>query len=146
MSLRNSLFLKSTTVAVFGLAVLSVSGESKRATYSTEASVPASISPAIPQGQADETDVKGLVIAIHPTGFVPEEIEVTKGRYLFIVQNRSGIRDLTFQLDREAGGRVHENHDQNLQWKKEFDLHPGTYVLSVVDHPHWRCAIKVKAP
>ena len=94
---------------------------------------------------ADQSDVHGLVFAIRPTGFDPPQIELEKGTYLFIVQNRCGIRDLTFRLDREAGNKLHEVHDQKLQWKKQFDLNPGTYVLSVADHPEWRSVITVKA-
>ncbi len=97
-----------------------------------------------PANAADKSDVQGLVFAILPTGFIPADVELTDGRYLFIIQNRCGIRDLTFQLDRQTGGRLHEVHDQKLQWKKQFDLQPGTYVLSVVDHPAWRSVIKVK--
>lgn len=106
---------------------------------------PVSSAPVTLPEQSTEQDVQGLVIALRPNGFSPAEIEVTDGRYLFIVQNRVGVRDISFQLDREGGGKLHEVHDQKLQWKKEFDLHPGTYVLSVVDHPKWRCVITVKS-
>jgi hypothetical protein len=94
---------------------------------------------------ADKSNVHGLVFAIRPTGFDPAQVELEKGTYLFIVQNRCGIRDLTFRLEREAGARLHEVHDQKLQWKKQFDLNPGTYILSVADHPEWRSVITVKA-
>ena len=92
----------------------------------------------------DRTNVEGVVFAVRPTGFNPPEVNLAKGRYLFIVQNRSGIRDLTFQLDREAGERLHEVHDQKLQWKKIFDLNPGTYMLTVAGHPEWRSVITVR--
>lgn len=89
-------------------------------------------------------ELLGLVIAIRPNGFSPPEIEITDGRYVLVVQNHSGLRDLTFQLDREGGERLHQVQAQRSKWSKEFDLHPGTYVLSVVDHPEWQCLIKVK--
>ncbi len=150
MSLRWSLFLKSTGVAVLALAVLTVPGESKnerRATASREASVGAPASGVVTQplpSQSQNQDVHGLVIAIHPTGFTPPEMEVAAGRYLFIVQNRSGIDDLAFRFDRQNADKLHEVRDHRLQWKKQFDLHPGTYVLSVVDHPEWTCVVTVK--
>jgi hypothetical protein len=93
---------------------------------------------------AERADVEGIVFAVQPTGFDPPDVSLAKGSYLFIVQNRSGIRDLTFQLDREAGGKLHEVHDQKLQWKKIFDLNPGSYVLTVVEHPEWRSVITVR--
>jgi len=97
-----------------------------------------------PAPAADTSDVKGLVIAIRPTGFIPAQIDLTDGTYLFMVQNRCGIRDLTFRFDRDTGERLTEVHDQKLQWKKEFALYPGTYILSVVNHPQWRSVINVK--
>ncbi len=91
----------------------------------------------------DAKETRGLVIAVRPAGFVPPEIDLTDGRYVLIVQNQCGIRDLTFRLDREAGERLHEVHTTQARWKAAFDLHPGTYVLSVVDHPNWQCLIRV---
>ena len=89
-------------------------------------------------------DVQGLVVALRPAGFTPSAFELTEGKYLFIVQNRCGIRGLTFQMFRDSGEKLHEVNDRKPQWKNQFDLHPGTYVLSVLDHPEWRCVIKVK--
>jgi hypothetical protein len=111
----------------------------------TPAAIQALNAGAISPGQSPDGDVQGLVIALRPSGFSPSEIEIAEGRFLFIVQNRCGIRDLTFRLDREGGERLYEVHDRKLQWKKEFDLSPGTYVISVVDHPEWSCLIRVKA-
>ena len=97
------------------------------------------------QGQAGAQDVLGLVIPLRPTGFVPAELEITDGRYLLIVENRCGIRDLTFHLDREGGERLHEAQEHKLQWKEKFNLRPGSYVLSVLEHPEWHCVIKVRS-
>jgi len=97
-----------------------------------------------PEQSGSGQELLGLVIAIRPNGFSPSEFEITDGRYVVLVQNRSGLRELTFQLDREGGERLHQVRAQRSKWSKEFDLHPGTYVLSVVDHPEWQCLIKVK--
>jgi hypothetical protein len=126
--MRISLFPKKIGVTAFALMILAVST--------------ALASP--PQEDTDQSDVKGLVIALLPTGFDPAEIEIPKGRYLFHVQNRCRVRDLAYRLEFESGEQVHEVHDKKMQWKKEIDLHPGTYVLSVVDHPDWRSTIRVK--
>jgi len=95
--------------------------------------------------EKSQPDVQGLIVALRSNGFSPAAIVVADGRYLFIVQTRVRLRDLTYQLDREGGVKLHEVNDQKLQWKKEFDLQAGTYVLSVVDHPKWHCVITVKA-
>jgi len=144
--MRSSLFLKAGVVFTFLViafgALTAKSKDSRVSTPSASSSQPVPPSEAF-QEQADQ-DVQGLVIAIRPTGFVPSEIELTSGTYLFVVQNRCGIRDLTLRLDRDTGERLVEVHDQRSQWKKAFNLNPGTYVLSVVDHPKWRCVITVK--
>ncbi len=91
-------------------------------------------------GQAEPA---GVVITLHPSGFVPPQMQVANGRYLLLVLNRSGIRDLEFDLDREAGGRLHSVRDGRPKWKERFDLTPGRYVLSVANHAEWKCVITV---
>lgn len=97
------------------------------------------------QQEKAQPDVQGLIIALRANGFSPAEIAVPDGHYLFIVQTRVRLRDLSYRLDRDGGEKLHEVQDQKPQWKKEFDLQAGTYVLSVADHPKWRCVITVKA-
>lgn len=97
-----------------------------------------------PTQSGSSQELQGLVIAIRPSGFSPAEVEITDGRYVLVVQNRSGLRDLTFQFDRQGGERLHQVRAQRSKWSKQFDLHPGTYVLSVADHPEWQCLLKVK--
>jgi|GEM_PF-3280677 len=94
---------------------------------------------------ADRSNVEGIVFSVQPYGIEPSEVNIAKGSYLFIVQNRTNVRDLTFRIDRQAGGRVHEVRGQKLQWKKIFDFNPGTYELTVADHPEWRSVITVRA-
>ena len=94
---------------------------------------------------AESETLKGLVFAVHPTGFVPPEVTIGEGRYSFIVHNRTGLSDLTFTLDRENAARVHELRTNKRRWNGRFDLHPGRYVLSVIDHPEWRSLITVTA-
>jgi hypothetical protein len=86
-------------------------------------------------------DLTALVFAVRATGFDPDELTVSSGRYLIVVQNRSGLRDLTFRFERETGERLHEVRPQGLNWKRQFELQPGTYILSEANHPgvKWRC-------
>jgi hypothetical protein len=92
----------------------------------------------------DTSNVEGLVFSIQPFGIEPGEVNVAQRSYLLIVQNRSGIRDLTFRVETEAGSKLYEIRNQKLQWKKIFDLNPGRYVLTVVEHPEWRTVITVR--
>ncbi len=134
---------------VTGLVLLSaldfISGRPQRV-ISSNTNTPLGTSPRVGTAPVllPEQSGEGLVIAIRPDGFVPSNIELTKGRYIFIVQNHSGIRDLTFRLDRDTGERIYEVRSQKPRWKNAFDLQPGSYVLSIVDHPKWLCTIRVK--
>lgn len=77
-------------------------------------------------------------------GFEQTEIERPKGHQLIYVLNRSGIAQLSFQLDRLVGrGHLKEVALPATKgaWRDEIDLGPGEYRLSVVDHPDWTCHI-----
>jgi hypothetical protein len=84
-----------------------------------------------------------LVFVVRPFGFTPNDITVAAGRYLIVLQNRSGRRDLTFRIDRENGERLHEGRSERLDWKRQFDLQPGNYIVSEISHPEWSCLIRV---
>ena len=88
-------------------------------------------------------DLKALVFAVRPTGFTPNETTVAEGRYLIVLQNRTRRRDLVFQIDGENGKRVKEVRQDRLDWKQQFDLQPGTYVISEANHSELRCVIRV---
>jgi hypothetical protein len=84
-------------------------------------------------------------ITIRPTGFDPSEVVLPRGRFVLAIDNRSGLSDLTFRLDREAGGRVREARmpREQLGWRSVIDPPPGLYVLTAAEHPEWACRIQV---
>lgn len=84
-------------------------------------------------------------ITIRPTGFDPAEVTLPRGRFLLAVDNRSGLDELTFRLDREGAGRLHEVRmtREQLGWRKVLDPPPGVYVLTEAGHPDWVCRVRV---
>ena len=96
-----------------------------------------------PLAAQERRDLMALVFEVRPSGFMPDEVDVSSGRYLIVLHNRTGRRDLTFRLDRENGERLREVRQQQLDWKGQFDLQPGNYILSELEHPEWRCVIRV---
>jgi len=88
-----------------------------------------------------------ISVKITPTGFEPSEVSCSEGAYLIGVYNRSGLRTVDLQLDREAGNRLHEVTvpREMLDWKRVVELAPGRYILSEVNHPEWSCKINVSA-
>jgi hypothetical protein len=112
------------------------------------ASARAWLSPSAPVTVADddEDDVQVLVLTLRPTGFEPSEAALTKGKHLLVVQNRTGLESFTLRLDRENGGKLHEVRlSRKLDWRQQFDLMPGSYVLTEAEHPDWTCRITVNA-
>jgi hypothetical protein len=94
--------------------------------------------------QADSEDVpKGLMFELRPSGFIPSEVTVDAGKYLLLLQNRSGLKGLSFRLERENESRVAESDQQKRDWKAQVRLSPGTYILSEASHPEWRSVITV---
>jgi hypothetical protein len=91
----------------------------------------------------DEQAIRGLVFAVYPNGFAPPEITANPGIYTFIVHNRTGLPDFRLRLDRQNGERLSEVRTNKRRWNGRFDLKPGTYVLSVAEHPAWQCVITV---
>jgi hypothetical protein len=62
-----------------------------------------------------------------------------------VVDNRTGLRELTFRLDREGAGRLREVRmpRERLSYREVFDPPPGVYVLTEAEHPTWVCRVRV---
>ena len=93
--------------------------------------------------QGNGAEAKALMIAIQPYGFQPSDLEVEEGRYLLVVQNRTGLSNLTVKLEGEDHTTIHEDHAQQKQCRKRLDLKKGSYRLTVENFP-WSCMIRVK--
>jgi hypothetical protein len=144
---RHRILLAFATLSVVMTIALSISAVVSIATARpSDSAVNKQTNPAEPPVAIQEPrDLTALVFAVRPTGFDPDELTISSGRYLIVVQNRSRLRDLTFRFDRENGERLHEVRPQGLNWKRQFELQPGKYVLSEASHPEWHCVIHVIA-
>ena len=92
-----------------------------------------------------KSDLMALPIALRTNGFAPTEITRPAGNYLISVTNLTGLPDLTFQLDRENGERLHSAKvpKGKRSWREHVRLTPGDYVLSVTEFPDWTCRITI---
>jgi len=89
-------------------------------------------------------DVPQVVsLQVTPSGFEPLETIAPKGKFLILLQNRTGRRDLNFWLARENEGRVAESKSKNRDWKAHVQLAPGTYIIGETNHPEWQSIIRV---
>jgi len=57
-------------------------------------------------GQQTSQRIEAELITLTPDGFEPAEIKRSQGRFLLALDNRSGVREITLRLDREAGNRL----------------------------------------
>ena len=86
-----------------------------------------------------------LLFELRPSGFIPAETEITAGHYMLLLENRSGMKELNFTLERENQGRVAASDQHRRDWTKKVELAPGNYFLSETNHPEWRAVIRVTA-
>ena len=102
---------------------------------------------AIPILQSDEltSDVKLVLLALRPEGFETSEIQLAAGEYVFIIGNRTGMKEINVRLDREQRESLVAATLRGRQkdWKQRLKLTPGTYVVRANDNPDWTCRIVV---
>jgi len=99
----------------------------------------------IPDGQRPQTPLQAELVTITPTGFEPAEITRPQGRFLFAIDNRSGLDEVDLYLERETSGRVNVSLSRRgkLAWREAIDLLPGTYLLRAGNDESWRCRITI---
>ena len=84
-----------------------------------------------------------ISLAVTPSGFDSSEITAPRGKFLILLHNRTGRRDLDFWLARENEGRVAESQAQKRDWTAQVQLNPGTYIIGETTHPEWKFTIRV---
>jgi len=89
----------------------------------------------------DEPQV--VSIEVTPSGFQPNEATAPRGKFLILLQNRTGRRDLNFWLGRENRERVAESAPEKRDWKAQVQLNPGTYIIGETNHPEWQFTLRV---
>lgn len=98
--------------------------------------------------QFDEVgpEFKLVLLALLPHGFETNEMQLDAGEYMFIIGNRTGLKEVNVRLDREGRERVGEATVGGRQrnWKQRFKLTTGNYIVSANGNPEWSCRIEVK--
>ena len=104
----------------------------------------------VPQNLSQSAEVgpefKLVLLALLPHGFETNEMQLDAGEYMFIVGNRTGLKEVNIRFGREGekplatptlGGRSRD-------WKQRLKLTPGDYVISASENPDWTCRIIVR--
>jgi hypothetical protein len=95
--------------------------------------------------QRRRADIQAELITIVPHGFEPEELTRPRGRFLLMIDNRSGLESVALGLTREGGPRVREMRipREGPDWSEVVDPEPGRYLLSEANHSDWVCVITI---
>lgn len=148
---RSTGVLVGVFLLLFALAGLAVGARAWRASARarTKPAVPGakSANSAPPQRQRPIAQMESELITITPHGFEPREITRPQGRFLLMIDNRSGLAATALQLTREAGPRTHQMRvpREEPNWSDVVDLQPGRYVLTEAGHLRWGCHITITA-
>lgn len=106
----------------------------------------ASSSPVGSSRQPNEK-VEVELVTLQRWGFQPKEITRPKGKFFLVIENKSGlIQDLTFSLIEENGARLKDINlsvNRRKGWSDFVELSPGNYLLTVSEHPEWRCKFTI---
>lgn len=90
-------------------------------------------------------DLTVEMISVGPNGFQPASLTRPAGRFLLGINNRSGLKEMTFQLTREDGRLMQEARVNPKQpnWRSLMNLPVGTYQLTETSHADWVCRIVI---
>ena len=114
-----------------------------RSTKTLPEIVKATSASVVPQRRG--ADIQAELITIVPHGFEPQELTRPRGRFLLMIDNRSGLETVTLRLTLEGGPRVREISvpREEPDWSEVIDLDPGRYLLTEANHSDWVCVITI---
>lgn len=97
-------------------------------------------------GQAPSSTVSSVFLRILPGRIEPAAVTVKSGSLTIIVQNSSTAPNVSMELHQVRGKHLRTVSMARGQRHslETYDLAPGSYVLSEVNHPDWHCTISVK--
>lgn len=146
---------KTICIALLSLALLTVIIFAiEKRIHLSEAQRPVSLASSAPQQIVARTSEakapRGVIqLLLRPEGFDSKTLAVAKGRYILILQNRTGLENLALQVSRVVGNGE-KPKDVMFDAKKRYridsliDLTPGDYVVTVQGHPEWVCRITTR--
>jgi hypothetical protein len=144
MSKKKLIFVMLTVVATIAVTIPFIS-HAENIGFSRRKNPPTLNLRPVEEARANqrEDEPQVLSLQVNPSGFEPGEAIVPQGRFLILLQNRTGRRDLTFWIARENRERVAESVPERRDWKAQVRLGPGTYVIGETNHPEWQFTLRV---
>ena len=99
------------------------------------------------QNERAPITIDGVRVTLRRTGFEPEEITRPQGKFLLLVDNVTGLGEMTFRLLRQNGSTERDltPRRDRFRLRQVVDLPLGQYTLVEADHPDWICHITIAA-
>jgi len=90
-------------------------------------------------------DFESELITVTPHGFEPRQITRPPGRFLLMIDNRSGLTLVASRLNLGAGIGLLEIAlpREEPNWSEVINPPPGIYLLTEANHPGWACRIVI---
>jgi hypothetical protein len=98
------------------------------------------------RGPNQTASIETELITITTRGVEPAEITRPAGKFILMVDNRSG-EEMDFRIARETGESLHDirSSREERDWSDIMDLKPGKYVLTERNRPDLTCSITITA-
>src|SRR5262249_17216934 len=147
LSRRSKNFALPSLIAIVVIALVTVTAQAWRHKAGSTTKQPEAAVQNTPDGERPEAEL----ITLTPDGYIPPQITRPKGKFLLVVDDRSGLPQTFQKLERLIGeGNGEKMKDANVKraqtlWTEEYDLAPGEYLLTEANHPSWKLKITVTA-
>ena len=89
--------------------------------------------------------IEEVSLTLSSSGFAPAELRPHGGKFLLSLDNRTDVKELTLRIARNGGVQIREIRvpGGGGDWSELFELQPGNYTVSEVNHPNWTCTIVI---
>ena len=136
-------FIVLTSVTALGLSGYWFANKSSA--RQQPAILPSKVAPVVVAAEAlsrtpqDRKKVEVEIVTLKATGFDPSSLTRPKGEFMLVIENRSGLPEVTFQFDRAVGLRLRQARvaRKKASWNGLVDLPPGTYKMTEATRPAW---------
>jgi hypothetical protein len=89
--------------------------------------------------------VETEIVTIRLDGFEPKQISRPQGKFILVVDNRSGVDAVSLSLSVDSGQLLHQVTvpKETLDWAQGLDLPPGRYLLRETNTADWVCELTI---
>ena len=103
------------------------------------------VTPVAAQRPRPIADIESELVTITSHGFEPRQITRPQGRFLLLIDNRSGLATVAPRLTPVGGLRLLNLTipREEPNWNDVLDLQAGVYLLTEANHPAWLCRLTI---